>query len=154
MDELNALIRPATAGDTEALAGLCGELGYPTAPGDADRRFAVLAADPGHQVFVAEMTADGSVVGFIHVSEYHLLEADPMAQLGGFAVRREARRRGIGAALFAAACEWSRVRGLTELRIKVGTARDAAHDFYPALGCRRVKSQHVYAIDLGAEDGS
>jgi hypothetical protein len=72
MDGLDAVIRPATAGDTKALAMLCGVLGYPTAPGDAARRFAELAADHGH-------------------------------------------------------------------------------DFYPAAGCRHVKSQHVHAIDLGTE---
>jgi ribosomal protein S18 acetylase RimI-like enzyme len=154
MDELKAVIRPATAGDTEVLAALCGVLGYPTTAGDAARRFAVLAADPGHVVFVAEAPELGRVVGFIHVYEYVLLETDPMAQLGGLAVDPQTRRRGIGAALFAAACEWARVRGLAELRIKVGTERDAAHDFYPAAGCRRVKSQHVYAIDLGAGAGA
>ena len=154
MDGLDAVIRPATAGDTKALATLCGVLGCPTAPGDAARRFAELAADHGHEIFVAEVPEDGRVVGFIHVYEYVLLAADPMAQLGGLAVDPQARRRGIGAALFAAACEWARVRGLAELRIKTGTERDAAHDFYPAAGCRRVKSQHVYAIALGTEAGA
>jgi GNAT superfamily N-acetyltransferase len=154
MDELGAVIRPATAGDTRALATLCGELGYPTAADDVARRFAALAADPGHEIFVAEVPEDGRVVGFVHVYEYRLLEADPMAQLGGLVVSSQVRRRGIGAALFAAACEWARARELAELRIKVGAARDAAHDFYPAAGCRRVKSQHVYAIDLGAGTGA
>jgi GNAT superfamily N-acetyltransferase len=153
MEGLRAVIRPATAGDTEALATLCGELGYPTAAGDAARRFAVLTADPGHEVFVAEASEDGRVVGFIHVYEYHLLEAHPMAQLGGFSVDPQARRRGIGAALFATACEWARARGLAELRIRPGAERHAAHEFYSAAGCRRVKTQHVYAIDLGAGAG-
>ena len=154
MDGLDAVIRPATAGDTKALATLCGVLGYPTAPGDAARRFAELAADPGHEIFVAEASDAGRVVGFIHVYEYVLLEADPMAQLGGLAVDPRARRHGVGTALFAAACEWARARGLAELRIRAGAERDAAHDFYPAAGCRRVKSQHVYAIDLGTEAGA
>ena len=135
MDGLDAVIRPATAGDTKALATLCGVLGCPTAPGDAARRFAELAADHGHEIFVAEVPEDGRVVGFIHVYEYVLLAADPMAQLGGLAVDPRARE-------------------LAELRIKTGTERDAAHDFYPAAGCRRVKSQHVYAIALGTEAGA
>jgi GNAT superfamily N-acetyltransferase len=154
MNDHAVRIRPATAGDTRTLAALCGELGYPATPGDAARRFAALAGDPLHAVFVSEKPAADAVTGFVHVYEHRLLVAEPFAELGGLVVSAPERRGGTGAALLAAACGWARERGLAELRVRSGTARDAAHDFYPAAGCRRIKSQHVYAIDLRAGGGA
>src|SRR5207248_2929365 len=48
-------IRDAAAGDAEALAGLIGQLGYPTSPQAAGQRLAHLQASEADRVVVAEL---------------------------------------------------------------------------------------------------
>ena len=56
------MIRPARAGDAEALAPLLDQLGYPFAGAEVARALGELLRDPAHLVLVAE--EDGRVVGF------------------------------------------------------------------------------------------
>lgn len=48
-----------------------------------------------HRVFVAE-TANGKVVGWVHVHLYPLLESDLMTEIGGLVVDEQCRGKGIG----------------------------------------------------------
>ena len=62
----------------------------------------------------------------------------------GYAVRAVAGR-GQGAQLVAAAEAWAMRRGVARIVVRSNVAREAAHGFYPALGYRLLKTQHVYA---------
>ena len=44
------------ASDIEAVASLCGQLGYPATADQITARWSLLAGDSGHAVFVAELT--------------------------------------------------------------------------------------------------
>ena len=59
-------IRDAAYRDADALTGLMGQLGYPTAPVKTARRFREIAVDPSYTTLVAE--AEGRVVGMVGTS--------------------------------------------------------------------------------------
>jgi GNAT superfamily N-acetyltransferase len=145
MSEVRARVRSASPADAEALAGLCGELGYPSTTAQVRDRLCLLD-DPERTLLVAE--AGGSLVGFIDVHVQRVVEEDPYAEVGGLVVRAGHRGKGLGAALLAAAADWGRGRGLGVMWIRANLARDGVHDFYPAVGCRRVKDQRVYECRL------
>jgi len=145
MSNARARIRPASPADAEALAGLCGELGYPSTTERVRDRLRLLD-DPERALLVAECA--GSVAGFIDVHVQRVVEEDPYAEIGGLVVKAEHRGEGLGTALLAAAAEWGRGRSLAVMWIRANLARDGVHDFYPAVGCRRVKDQRVYEYPL------
>jgi GNAT superfamily N-acetyltransferase len=145
MSHVRALVRVASAADAEALADLCGELGYPSTSGQVRDRLRFLA-DPERTLLVADV--EGCLAGFIDVHVQRVVEADPYAEVGGLVIKAERRGEGLGAALLAAAAEWSRGRGLAVMWIRANLAREGVHDFYPAVGCRSVKDQRVYEYPL------
>jgi GNAT superfamily N-acetyltransferase len=140
-----ARIRTASPTDAEALAELCAELGYPSTAAQVGARLCLLD-DPERTLLVAE--AAGALAGFIDVHVQRVVETDPYAEVGGLVVKAGHRRDGLGAALLAAAGDWGRERGLRAMRIRANLAREGVHDFYPAVGCRRVKDQRVYEYRL------
>jgi GNAT superfamily N-acetyltransferase len=145
MSDTRARVRPASPADAEALADLCGELGYPSTTAQVRDRLCLLD-DPERTLLVAE--AGESIAGFIDVHVQRVVEEDPYAEVGGLVVRAGHRGKGLGAALLAAAADWGRRRGLGVMWIRANLARDGVHDFYPAVGCRRVKDQRVYEYRL------
>jgi GNAT superfamily N-acetyltransferase len=137
-------LRPAAPADADALARLCGELGYPSTSGQVQDRLRLLD-DPERTLLVAE--TGGGLAGFIDVHVQRVVEADPYAEGGGLVVMAGHRGEGLGAALLAAA-EWGRRHDLTLMWIRANLARKGVHDFYPAVGRRRVKDQRVYEYPL------
>ncbi len=145
MSDSRAHIRPASPADAEALAALCGELGYPSTIEQVRDRLRLLE-DPERALLVAE--SEGDMAGFIDVHVQRVVEEDPYAEVGGLVVKAGHRGEGLGTGLLAAAAEWGRGRGLAVMWIRANLARDGVHDFYPAVGCRRVKDQRVYEYPL------
>ena len=139
------LVRPAIPADAEALSALCGELGYPSTAAQIRDRLRFLD-DPERTLLVAGPA--GRPAGFIDVHVQRVVEQDPYAEVGGLVVAAGQRGVGLGAALLAAAAAWGREQGLTVMWIRANLARDGVHDFYPAVGCRRVKDQRVYEYPL------
>jgi hypothetical protein len=78
-------VRPAEAGDAEAIAILCGQLGYPSTAEQIERRLAEIADDPGAAILVADSGAHG-VIAWVHVRALHLLTRDACAEIGGLVV--------------------------------------------------------------------
>jgi GNAT superfamily N-acetyltransferase len=137
-----AIVRLADVADSEALARLSGQLGYPVDAERITRRLIGLQRDPGHAVFVSE--SGGSVTGWLHVHLYRLLETELMAEIGGLVVDDRRRGEGTGALLMARAEEWARARDCTAISLRTNITRAGAHAFYEKLGFRNVKTQHTY----------
>ena len=133
-------VRPMREGDTDAVAGLCRQLGYPATAAEVLNRFQRLARREDSRVFVAE-DDDGQVVGWTHVYVEYLLESDDGAELGGLVVADGTRGHGIGRALLAAAEEWARERGCRSVRVRSKVERAAAHEFYEHVGYVHFKTQ-------------
>ena len=145
-------IRSATMDDSSALADLSTELGYPTSPIQAANRLGVILDSKEHAILVACL-ADGTVVGWVHVFFALRVESDPFAEIGGFIVTEEFRRRGIGRCLLAAVEEWVIQSGITRLRIRSRSNRVDTHTFFERLDFSKSKQQHVFDKSLKTDAG-
>lgn len=75
----------------------------------------------------------------------HMLEGrKELAVLWDIRVHPDARRQGVGAALFRAAVEWARERGCTQLKVETQTHNVGACQFYVRMGCH-LGAIHRYA---------
>jgi GNAT superfamily N-acetyltransferase len=135
-------VRRGVPADAGPLAGLCTQLGYPSTPEQLAGRLAEILPRPDHAVLVAEV--GGQAVGWIHVFVCRMLEAEPFLEVGGLVVEQTRRGLGIGRALMAEAEEWSRDRGVFEVRLRSNVIREGAHRFYESLGYANVKSQFTF----------
>jgi GNAT superfamily N-acetyltransferase len=142
----SAIVRLADVSDSEALARLSGQLGYPVDGERITRRLIGLQQSNDNTVLVAE--ADGGVTGWVHVHLYQLLESELTAEVGGLVVDEQRRGQGTGALLMARAEEWARVRGCAALSLRTNVIRTDAHRFYEKLGFTNVKTQYTYRKKL------
>jgi GNAT superfamily N-acetyltransferase len=133
------------AADAERAAALASELGYAgaTAALIADRLAKVMDR-PDHAVWVCD--EGGDLLGLLHAQQMDRIISEPYAEILHLVVSQRARRGGVGRALVARAHDWARERGCARLRVRSNVVRDAAHDFYLALGFERLKTQHVYLL--------
>jgi aminoglycoside 6'-N-acetyltransferase I len=89
-------------------------------------------------VFVAE-DRTGSLVGFAEASLREWAEGctfSPVGYLEGWFVVPHARRQGVGAALLAAAEDWARARGCTEMASDTELGNDVSEAAHRKLGYR------------------
>lgn len=140
-------IRKARLTDAQAIATLAHELGYEASEADMVFRLTHLLPDEDQFVAVAELK-DQTLAGWIAAERRLSLESGEKAEIVGLVVGSQARRTGAGRALVSAACEWAQARKLTSLCVRSNAARSEAHQFYPALGFKHNKTQHVYVISL------
>lgn len=143
-------VRRMTTGDAAAVAALSGQLGYPAGEEAIRRRWAAVDGEPDHALFVTE-TADGRVVGWVHVHERRLMLADGMAEVLGLVVDEGERGTGVGRRLVDEAERWSLARGCGSMRISSNVVRREAHAFYQKLGYAIAKTQHAFRKHLNGE---
>ena len=134
-------------GDSDAVARLAGELGYPSTKAQIERRFRVIDGDLDSHALVAE-GAGGAVLGWIHVIGRHLLESDGDAEVVGLVVDSRSRGQGVGKRLMEMAEEWACRKGYTGACVRSNTIRTETHRFYLHLGYRIQKSQHKFQKSL------
>jgi ribosomal protein S18 acetylase RimI-like enzyme len=92
--------------------------------------------DPSHRLLVAE-ARDGNLLGFALAAVAR--RPGPFAErergeIDWLFVREEARRRGAGRALVAAALAWLRERGVARVEIQVARGNASGSAFWRALG--------------------
>ena len=143
------VIRPADAADAPAIAGLSGQLGYPSTVADSAERLGLVLGSSEHAVFAA--CDGGDVVGWVHVFLALRIESGPFAELGGFVVSSSHRRHGVGRRLLAAAEDWAAGRGVRKLRVRSRLEREDARAFYENLGFTVTKEQRVFDKSLPRE---
>lgn len=141
----NVTIRPMVDADAEAVAELCGELGYPSKTEAVRRR---LRAIKRGDVLIAAVNESGTPVGYIQATTTCTIEADVRVHIVGLVVSSKARRMGIGRRLIAEVETWARRTEAEGIVVRSNIARGEAHDFYPALGYAKVKTQAVYLKKL------
>lgn len=147
IDREVALLRTATLEDSDVLAALSGELGYPTEPTALRSRLGLIDRREDDLVLVAER--EGAVIGWVHVFAAVRLESEPCAELGGLVVKSDARGTGIGHALLVSAESWAHERGARDMRIRSNIVRERAHAFYEGCGYHSSKTQRVFVKRLG-----
>jgi len=126
-------IRRAGQRDTEAIAPLLGQLGYPASALELGERLERLTDHPDAEVLVAEL--DDEVVG---VAAYHLIDLlerpDPQCRITALVVDDRYRRRGVAYALLHAIEESARDVGCFRLEVTTRPERAEALAFYRAAG--------------------
>ncbi len=138
-DSGNGAIRPARAGDLQALTALRHDL-WPGGP--PEEHAAELAAffdgrarEP-LAILVAE-TGDGRLLGFCELSIRAYAEdcrSDRVGYLEGWYVVPDHRRRGVGRALVAAGEDWARAQGCAEFASDAAADNDVGIAAHRALG--------------------
>lgn len=142
-------VRHATLADAGALAPLLSELGYPCSPDEISRRLTAMSSVAGAAVLVAADQA--CVMGVAAVQHLTVLHSnDPFAQLTLLVVASDARRRGVGRRLVAAAEDWAFGRGCVRMLVACGEQRLGAHAFYSSLGYDHTARR--YSKLLGGQD--
>lgn len=135
-------MRDARPGDSEGLATLAAQLGYPVEPGTVRARLEALAGKPGQRVLVAE--AEGRVIAWMGLEVVDHFYVPPFAMITGFVVDEACRGRGTGGLMLAEAEAWTKAQGLGRLRLKANVQRKDAHRFYEAHGFARTKEQYDF----------
>jgi GNAT superfamily N-acetyltransferase len=135
------------AGDAASVAGLSGQLGYPATTEEMAQRFAGIATDPNHAVYVAELS-DERIAGWVHLYAWRLLVGDRRAEIWGLVVDATHRGKGIGGRLMSEAEAWAEAKGCRTVTLRSNIVREEAHAFYKRLGYRRLKTQHVFGKNL------
>ena len=140
-------VRAARVADAVQIARLSAQLGYPESDEVFAARLRQLLPLPQHAVLVAA-DAGATPLGFIAVEHRLTLESGARVEIVGLVVDADARRRGVGHALLAAAEAWARGIGTPELMVRSNVVRAESHPFYEGAGYRRAKTQHVYRKTL------
>ena len=139
------IIREAADGDAPSLASLLGQLGYSADARDLPRRLARLAQRGSAVAFVAEL--EGRVVGVATAHAFASIHAErDVAWLTTLVVAQDARQRGVGRALVAAAEEWARTHQCQRLSVTTALQRDDAHAFYDRLGYEHNGRRYTKAL--------
>ena len=133
-------IRRARVGDSQRVAELSGQLGYPTSANVMKRRLRDVLKDKDAACFVAEAT-EGRVIGWIHVSMTPLLEVERRAEVNGLVVDERTRSRGAGALLLAAGEKWAKGKRCKGISVRSNVIRERAHGFYVRAGYEHYKTQ-------------
>jgi GNAT superfamily N-acetyltransferase len=140
-------VRRARPTDTERIAELSGQLGYPTSTKEMKARLGEMFKDKDAACFVADSRKDG-LVGWIHVSTMPLLEVERRAEVNGLVVDETARSQGAGALLLAAAEKWARGKRCKSMSVRSNVLRERAHGFYLRNGYEHYKTQKAFRKGL------
>ena len=123
--------RAADANDSEFLARLLAQLGYPADADEVPGRIEALAQFPTAIALVAVIGR--TVVGLITIHVFPSLHvAQPVAWITSLVVDSEHRGQGIGSALVAEAERWARENRAKRLSVSSGLQREETHRFYEA----------------------
>jgi GNAT superfamily N-acetyltransferase len=145
------LIRAASVDDAPAVAGLLGELGYPSEVDSVRARITRLlgakSADPGDCVFVAADDDAGTILGTLALHRFLGLHDDaPVALITALVVGENARGLGVGKRLVDQAAETARQWGCTRLMVTTHVRRAGAHAFYERIGFELTGRRYVRTV--------
>ena len=125
---------------------------WPESPGDhpveIEQFFAATRDDLA--TFVAE-SDDGQLCGFLEAGTRSYAEgcrSSPVGYIEGWWVDSEHRNKGVGAALVAAAEDWARSQGLTEMASDTDLENDVSQSAHEALGYRETDRMISYSKKL------
>jgi GNAT superfamily N-acetyltransferase len=135
-------VRDAGPDDAPAIAGLLGELGYPTTAEAFARRLDRLQREPSTWLFVAD--AGERAIGLAALRVLALVERDePVGRLIALVVSASHRGQGVGRALVDHVEMRARREGCVQIDLSSSDRREGAHAFYRRLGFADVSRRFV-----------
>lgn len=124
---------------------------FPDDTADADRAIAALTSGQQRSaLFVAERDR-GGLMGFLEVGTRPYAEgcdSTPVAYVEAWYVDQDMRRSGVGRALFAAAEQWARDEGLTEIASDTLIDNETSITAHKAMGYEEVERIVCFRRDL------
>ena len=135
MQDINFMIREADKNDTEPLAKMITELGYPTTAEEMSERMAGILPSRNYKTLLAE-TPEG-IIGMAGAMVSFFYERNGQyVRLLALVTKKEYRARGVGKALTKAIENWALNQGAVAVILNCGNRkeREAAHSFYSKLG--------------------
>jgi ribosomal protein S18 acetylase RimI-like enzyme len=142
-------IRDATVADSEAIAILVSELGYPTSTSQMRHRLESIFNDDDYRTLVACRGND--IVGFVGMRSGPLYEDEGRyGQIMALAVAPGHQRRGIGRVLIRSAESRLVERGARILVVTSGNHRVDAHAFYENCGYSFTGRRYKKLIETSA----
>ena len=131
-DQATTTLRPAEAGDAEAIANLFTDEGYPAGPSDIVVRLERFVS-PDARVVVAEH--EGALLGFIAFHALPRFEHDDwIIRVLALVVDAGARERGVGRTLMAEAERVGVALGAAFIEVTAGHHRPEARHLYESIG--------------------
>ena len=131
----NHKVRRAELTDATEIAACLSALGYGTSASLVIERLASFSKSSVDVVFVASVSGHVPLLGVVSVHLLPLFHAPGLlGRITSLAVSSEARSKGVGKALVAAAEEWAWSEGAQRMEVTSGDHRLAAHAFYQAVG--------------------
>src|SRR5215213_323411 len=126
-------LRDAQPEDSQVVARLLGDLGYPTDPLQVPVRMKAIL-DEGGAVLLA-VDNDNQPLGMMCLSRHSALHVSaPVAYITALVTAPEARRRGVGRFLVEQAKLWAERMGCIRLTLTSAEHRTDAHVFYASCG--------------------
>ena len=125
--------------DSEAVATLSGQLGYPVSDSQVRYRFLRIAATFGNGLFVA-LNEQQALVGWVHVHTVDRLQVERYAEIGGIVVAAACRGGGVGRSLMVSAEKWAADSGYDRINLSSGAHRHEAHAFYERIGYSNINT--------------
>ena len=104
-------VRLAEPRDSDRIANLAGQLGYPCTGEEVRNRLGQMQDANQYAVFVAELP-NGQIAGWIGLYVFRAVEMETVAEISGFIVDEDVRSCGIGKVLIDAAEEWAGALGV------------------------------------------
>jgi aminoglycoside 6'-N-acetyltransferase I len=135
------IVRAVTASDRPGWLSRRARLWPESAGAHASEIDRLLAGERRFAVLVAEREP-GELVGFVEVGTRDYAEgceSSPVAFIEGWWVESSLRRSGVGARLVAAAEQWGRAHGLTEIASDTELANEISQRAHRALGYQEVE---------------
>ena len=143
-------IRSAKKDDCPGITELSNQLGYPSSLEKVCEILDLVLNHDDHQVYIVEV--DKIIVGYVHLLSTIRIGSDPFVEIAALIVHKSYQKIGVGKALINAAEEWTRSKGLKDIRIRSNIIRAEAHQFFQRKGFRDLKTQHIFLKHL--EDNS
>jgi ribosomal protein S18 acetylase RimI-like enzyme len=99
-------------------------------------------------VFVAEEEGEflGQIMGMLR-DQVPVFEVERYGYITDIVVDPEARRRGVGEALFEALRAWFRERGASHIKLQVAHKNPTSQDFWRAMGCTDYMETLWYGLE-------
>jgi GNAT superfamily N-acetyltransferase len=152
MPGMSVQLRPIRRTDASLLAGLLGELGYPTTEAAVHERLDYWLDDPASWLIGA---ADGDdLIGVAALGVLPALEVTgKLGRLVALVVDERYRGKGIGQSLVRAAEEQARAAGCIKMEITSSRYRNRTHKIYQQLGYEDICASSARFIKKVAEAG-
>jgi len=137
MSDMELQLRPIRRQDASEVAGLLGQLGYPTTEASVRERLDRWLDDRSSWLIGAE--DDGELVGVAALHAMPLLEKPGrLGRLAALVVDERYRSRGLGRSLVRACEQQARAVGCVTMEITSSRHRSRTHEFYKLLGYKDI----------------